>query len=317
MTDPRAVTSLATLAGDVELEVDGRQVHLTNLERVYWPETGFTKAQTLDYYLRIAPALLPHIRDRPMTLRRFPEGVGGLNWFQAQCRGAPEWLPTHTIHGQRGQIFHYCLVNDVPSLLWAANLGTIEFHPFPWTVDRPPQPSALVLDLDPGPPAWLLEAAALALRLRAELATLALPAWIKTSGSLGLHLYVPLEPGQGFEAAKAFARQLADVFAYREPDRVTAEMRRGDRPGRVYIDWLQNVGSRSTVAPYSLRASHWPTVSTPLEWHEVEDAVNTGRAELLLFGPSQALARVAERGDLFEPVLGRGARLPPPEVLVP
>jgi bifunctional non-homologous end joining protein LigD len=294
-----------------EVEVEGRRLRLTNLDRVYWPETGFTKRQTIAYYMRVAPALLPHLRGRPLTLRRFPEGVNGLNWYQVQCRGRPRWLPVHEVRGQRGESLRYCVVNDLPSLVWVANLGTIELHPFLSLTDRFDEPIALVFDLDPGAPAGLLECCTVALRLRDLLDRLGLAPFAKTSGSLGLHLYVPLESGHRFDQTKAFARAVARVLAEQRPDEVTDRMTRSLRPRRVLVDWLQNDPTRSTVAPYSLRAMPWPVVSTPLDWSELERAHRTGRAERLVLGPDEVLDRLARAGDLFRPVLELAHRLDP------
>ena len=297
-----------------DLEIEGRRIRLSNLERVLWPATGFTKGQMLDYYTRVAPALLAHIRTHPVTLRRFPEGVLGLNWYQAQCRGRPDWLPVHSVSGQRGEILRYCVVNDLPSLLWVANLGTVELHPFLGTAGRFDEPTALVFDLDPGPPAGLLDCCLVALWLRDALEPLGLASFPKTSGSLGLHVYVPLAPGHTFGETKAFARTVARLLAERRPDRVLDRMTRALRPGKVLVDWLQNVSSRSTVAPYSLRATPWPLVSTPLRWDEIERAVADGRPDRLLFGPQEVLDRLARLGDLFAPVLELRQRLPEPSL---
>ena len=285
------------------MEFEGRRVRLTNLDRVYWPETGFTKSQLLDYYVRVAPALLPHLRGRPLTLRRFPEGVNGLNWYQVQCRGRPEWLPVRVIRGRRGEPLRYCLVNDLPSLVWVANLGTIELHPFLSLAARFDEPTVLVFDLDPGPPAGLIECCAVAVWLRELLDRLGLVSFPKASGSLGLHVYVPLGSGHTFEQTKAFARGVADALAERRPGVVIDRMTRSLRAGKVLVDWLQNDPTRSTVAPYSLRAMPWPTVSTPLDWTEVDAALTTGRAERLVFGPEEVLDRLARVGDLFRLVL--------------
>ncbi len=292
-----------------ELVFAGRRVRLTSLDRIYWPETGFTKWQMIDYYLRVAPALLAHLRGRPLTLRRFPEGVNGLNWYQVQCRGRPEWLPVHEVRGRRGESLRYCVVNDVPSLVWVANLGTIELHPFLSQADRFDEPAALVFDLDPGAPAGLLECSAVALRLTELLDRLGLAAFPKTSGSLGLHVYVPLASGHTFEQTKAFARAVAGALAERHPEGVTDRMTRSFRRGKVLVDWLQNDPTRSTVAPYSLRAMPWPIVSTPLDWTEVERALATGRGERLVFGPDDVIDRLARLGDLFRPILELRHRL--------
>jgi bifunctional non-homologous end joining protein LigD len=306
----------ASAAGSADrplaLRLDGRQVRLTHPQRVLWPRVGFTKRQLVDYLLAIAPVLLPHVRGRGLTLRRFPEGVHGPGWFQAECRGCPSWMRTFDVAGQAGRTWHYCVVDDTAGLVWTANLGTLELHPFLSTIDRPTEPTALVLDLDPGPPAGLLACGRLALVLRSRLADLGLTAFVKTSGSVGLHVEVPLAPGHSFDRTKAFARSLAACGSAERPDLVTDVIDRSRRGGLVYLDWIQNDQSRSTVAPYSLRATPWPLVSTPLTWSELEEAVATDRPESLVFGPGDVLGRVERLGDLFAPLADRagGATLP-------
>jgi bifunctional non-homologous end joining protein LigD len=260
--------------------------------------------------------ILPHLRGRGITLRRFPEGVDGPGWYQANCRGRPPWVETHEVVGKAGESLRYCLVEEPATLAWLANLGTIELHPFLAMADRPFEPTVLVLDLDPGPPASLLASARVALLLRDILEGHGLRALVKTSGSLGMHVYAPLTAGHTFDATKAVARALADLLASREPDLVINAVSRSRRAGRVFIDWVQNDASRSTVAPYSLRATPWPLVSTPLAWDEVADAVADGRVDRLLFGPRQVLDRIERLGDLFGPVLEGGGILPAPEALL-
>jgi bifunctional non-homologous end joining protein LigD len=298
-----------------EIIVGGRRIRVTNPDRVLWPETGFTKGAMLDYYLAVAGTILPHLHGRGITLRRFPEGVDGPGWYQANCRGRPPWVSTQDVRGKAGEVFRYCLVEEPATLAWLANLGTIELHPFLALANRPDEPTALVLDLDPGPPASLVASARVALILRDLLTAHGLTAAVKTSGSLGLHVFAPLEPGHTFDATKAVARALADLVAKRAPDLVVGTVSRSQRAGRVFIDWVQNDASRSTVAPYSLRATPWPLVSTPLAWDEVEAAVSTRRADRLLFGPREVLDRIERIGDLFAPMLGAGGKLPAPDDL--
>jgi bifunctional non-homologous end joining protein LigD len=304
---------VAARRSDVEvLHLDGREVRITHPSRVLWPRTGFTKRQLIEYLLAVAPVLLPHIRGRGLTLRRFPEGVDGPGWFQAECRGCPTWMRTFDVAGRGGRTWRYCIVDDAAGLAWTANLGTLELHPFLSTIERPTEPTALVLDLDPGPPAGLLACARVALILRSRLASAGMAARPKTSGSVGLHLSVPLAPGHTFDGTKAFARSLAASLAAEHPDLVTDVIDRSRRAGLVYLDWIQNDASRSTVAPYSLRATPWPLVSTPVRWEELEAAVSSGRPESLVFGPADVLARVDRFGDLFAPLAAThtGANLP-------
>jgi len=310
-------TDSAPAAAEVHLEVGGRVVRVSNPERVLWPRTGFTKAAMIDYYRAVAPVLLPHIRGRGITLRRFPEGIDGPGWYQANCRGHPPWMSTHDVTGKRGETLSYCRIEDEASLVWAANLGTIEIHPFLANVENPAEPTALVIDLDPGPPASLVASARVALLARDVLEHLKLEAVPKTSGSIGLHVYVPLAAGHTFERTKAFARALGRRLARDAPELVVDRVSRAERANRVFVDWVQNDESRSTVAPYSLRATPWPLVSTPVSWSEVEAAATSGAAERLLFSPNEVVARVDRVGDLFAAVLSGNGILPEPAVVDP
>lgn len=288
-----------------ELEIEGRRLTLSSPERMLWPEAGFTKRRMLDYYTAVAPALLPHIEDRPLTLARFPEGVDAYGWYQTQCRGRPEWLPTRRVGSQ-----DYCVVSDLPSLLWAANRGAVELHPLLARGERTDEPSVVVFDLDPGAPADLVDCCRVALELRGVLADAGLASVPKTSGSLGLHVYVPLNTRQTYAETKPFARTIAALLAARHPDRVVDRTARSLRAGKVLVDWGQNAETKSTIAPYSLRAMRYPTVSTPLAWAEVEAVAAQGGRERLTFGPDEARARVARLGDLFLPVLELAQTLP-------
>ncbi|MDP8955733.1 MAG: non-homologous end-joining DNA ligase [Actinomycetota bacterium] len=293
-----------------EVEIEGRRLRLSSLDRVLWPLAGYTKGQMIDYYMEIAPVLVPHIAGRPLTLRRFPEGVDQLNWYQTQCRGRPDWLPTHPIKTASGETHHYCLVNDPPSLVWVANLGTIELHPLLAPAARPDRPTVVVFDLDPGPPADVLNCCEIALWLRNSLEADGLVSFVKTSGSFGLHVYVPLNSEASFDQTKSFARATARSLSERHPNLIVDKMTKSIRAGRVLIDWLQNDPTRSTVAPYSLRGMAWPTVSTPVTWNEIERALALRRPELLTFAATDVTGRLAEVGDLFQPVLQMKQSLP-------
>jgi bifunctional non-homologous end joining protein LigD len=276
------------------ISVEGRRLALTNLDKVMWPETGFTKAQLIEYYVSVAPVLLPHLAGRPLTLRRFPDGVDGISWHQNECQGEPDWFPVFETEGRGGRKLRFCTVDGLPALVWLVNQAAVELHPFLWRIDRPREPTQIVFDLDPGPPAGLVECARVALALRPLLEELDLEPLVKTSGSLGLHVHTPLsEPRE----TKALARRLAVRLAEERPDEVVAEMRRAARAGRVFVDWLQNDPTRQTVAPYSLRGTAIPTVAMPLRWEELEE-----RPDLLVFTPEDVLARIARDGDLFRPV---------------
>ena len=293
-----------------DVEVEGRRLRLSNVDKVLWPLTRFTKGQMIDYYVAVAPALLPHIAGRPLTLRRFPDGVEHLNWYQTQCRGRPDWLPTHPILTATGETHHYCLVNDLPSLVWVANLGTIELHPFLAAAADPDHPTMVVFDLDPGPPADITDCSDVAVRLREALGALGLSSFVKTTGSTGLHVCVPLNGEVTYEQTKSFARATARLLSEQHPDRIVDKMATSLRVARVLIDWLQNDPTRSTVAPYSLRGMAWPTVSMPVTWGEIEEALSLRRPELLTFGIADVHERLAASGDIFRPVLEMKQTLP-------
>jgi len=278
--------------------IGDRDVRLTHLDRVVWPATGTTKGALLEYLLAIAPVLLPHLRRRPTMLWRFPEGVEGPGWFQAQCRSRPSWVETHTIRGARGELLEYCLIEEPATLAWLANLGTIELHPHGWTIDRPSTPIAIVFDLDPGPPAGVVEAARVALAIRDRLRAARLDPVVKTSGALGLHVAAGVPASTSFEEVKRDARSLAEDLEAEQPDRVIARSVRAARPGRVYVDWVQNDRNRQLVAPYSPRATPIPMVSTPLRWDEVEAAA-AGDMGGLRPTFATVLDRVERSGDLW------------------
>ena len=288
-----------------EVRVEGRTLTLSSLGKVLWPEAGFTKGEMLDYYERVAPVLLPHIGGRPVTLARFPDGVERDGWYQTNCRPRPDWLPTRRVGTQ-----DYCVVNDLPSLLWAANMGAVELHPFLARADRIDEPTVVVFDLDPGLPADVLDCCAVALSLRDALAGLGLASFPKTTGSIGLHVYVPLNTPTSYAETKPFARRIARELAERHPERVVEKPQKSLRAGKVFIDWGQNDASKSTIAPYSLRAMRWPTVSAPLTWDEVEDALEGPSAERVTFLPGAMLERLDRFGDLFGPVLETSQALP-------
>jgi bifunctional non-homologous end joining protein LigD len=282
---------------------------LTSLDRVLWPRTGFTKGDMLAYYEAIAPILLPHLAGRPLTLGRFPSGVEGPGFAATECRGRPDWVRTRAVRLRSGEIREHCVVEDLASLLWVANLGSIELHAFPSRA-RLEEPAFVVLDIDPGPGTGLADCCRIGLRLSAALGEAGLRGFAKTSGGLGLHIYVPLAPGHDFGASKSFARSLAARVTRELPDAVTDRRDRVARQGRVLVDWLPNGPRALTVTPYSLRAADSPVVSAPVSWEEVERAGASGRAEGLRFGPSETLERARLAGDLFRPVLELEQHLP-------
>lgn len=286
----------------VTLEVDGHEVRLTNLDRVLWPDAGFTKGQMLDYYARVGPWIVPHLRGRPLTMRRFPEGVYGHTWYQTACRGAPAWLRRNPVPSVmiEGKVIDYCVVDDVASLLWVANLGTIEFHPLLSCGDDVQTPSFVVFDLDPGAPAGLRECCEVALLVREMLDDLGLRAHTKVSGGRGLQLYVPLRRGHTYSQTKAFARTIARVLREERPSLVVDRMDKRLRPGKVLIDWSQNDPTKSTIVVYSLRAQARPRVSTPITWEQVaRAAADPAEAAQCRFGPADVLELLEIAGDGF------------------
>jgi bifunctional non-homologous end joining protein LigD len=288
-----------------EVEVDGRRVRLSNLDRVLYPSTGFTKADLIDYCFEIAPVLLPHLEGRPLSMRRYPSGVEEGGFWEKRCpTHRPEWVETATIFSEaRGEDLDYCVVGDRATLVWAANLADIEFHTSLATAAARQTPTSMVFDLDPGEPAGMLDCAGLALLVRGTLAELGLESFAKTSGSKGIQIYVPLNGEATYGQTKTFARSLAREFASRMPDRVVWKMTRSLREGKVLIDWSQNDESKTTVCVYSPRARQRPAVSTPVSWGELETALDQGEPDLLAFSPADVLQRVAESGDLFAPLL--------------
>jgi bifunctional non-homologous end joining protein LigD len=269
-----------------------REVELTNLDRVLFPAAPFTKGDLVDYYRQVAAVLLPHLADRPLTLGRFPAGIDGHGFATTECRGRPEWMRTVQVRLRSGEIRNHCVVEDLPSLLWVANLGTVELHAFP---------TGLVIDLDPGPGAGLLDCARVALQLRELLAAEGLEAFAKTTGSLGLHVHAPLELNRAAVVARAIAKELA----HEDPDSVTESRDPAARSGRVLVDWLQSNPRVLTVVPYSLRATDHPRVAAPVTWDELKTALSDEQPEALHFSPGQVLARCERLGDPMRPVADR------------
>lgn len=289
------------------VEIEGRELRLSNLDKVLYPETGFTKGEVIDYYARVAPVLLPHIRDRPLTLKRYPNGVGDKSFFEKNVSGhAPEWVRTVCIEtpgSARGsEKADFALVQDLPTLVWVANLASLELHVPQWTVGprgAKHNPDLLVFDLDPGPPVTIVECCAVALRLRESLEADGLAAYPKTSGSKGLQVYSPVRTSSP-DRTSDYAKRIANQFERETPELVVSRMAKKLRPHKVFIDWSQNNPKKTTVAPYSLRARPRPTVSTPVTWEEVEACRSPSD---LIFTAEEVLDRVDADGDLFEPLL--------------
>ena len=297
---------------DTAVEVEGRQLKLSNLDKVLYPEAGFTKGQVIDYYTRIAPALLPHLRKRPLTLKRYPNGVDAQFFYEKNCpKHRPDWVETIPVWSSRNKAdVNYCLANDLPTLVWVANLASLELHTsLSWAPDIG-QPSMVVFDLDPGPPATVVECGRVALWLRDVLDDMGLLGFPKTSGSKGLQLYVPLNTPVTYNETKPFAHALARLLEERHPKDVLSVMTKELRKGKVFIDWSQNDDSKTTVCVYSLRARPRPTVSTPVTWEEVEKVVDAGDPAVLSFEAEDVLARVERDGDRFAPVVELEQALP-------
>jgi bifunctional non-homologous end joining protein LigD len=293
------------------VEVEGRELTLTNLDKVIYPKSGTTKASVIDYYARVAPVLLPHLEGRAITMKRYPDGVEGSYFYEKQVpTHAPEWITTVPV-ATSSKTIDYVVIDSLASLVWAANLANLELHTFLARARTSLEPTMLAFDLDPGEPADVLDCCDVALWLRDALDALSLRSFPKTSGSKGMQLYVPLNvAGATFDETKAFARALGQIIEQEHPKRVTTRMMKVERPGKVFIDWSQNDAHKTTVSVYSLRARDRPYASTPLGWEEVERAAGARDAALLRFRADEVLARVERHGDLFAPVLELRQTLP-------
>ena len=310
------------MAKSQQVEVDGRELKLTNLDKILYPKAGFTKGETIDYYAKVAPAIVPHLRGRALTLRRFPEGVDDTEaaFFEKRCpKHRPEWVKTAAVvAGPRAGVIDFCVCEDLPTLVWMAQLASIELHPSLSLAEEPDRPTVLAFDLDPGPPADVVDCCRVALRLRELFEHFGLRCFPKTSGSKGLQVYVPLnDPDVTYEAegddgqgTKPFARAIAQLLEKQTPDLVVSKMKKVERKGKVFVDWSQNHRRKTTIAVYSLRARERPTVSTPVTWEEVEAAVEREDPDSLVFESADVLARIEKHGDLFAPVLELKQGLP-------
>ncbi len=287
------------------VEVDGRRLSIRNLDRVVFPRAGTRKDQLLDYYVRIAEVMLPHLRDRLLHLHRYPEGVEGPRFWQKECPAhRPEWVETIPVWSRdKGADINYCAIDGLPALLWAVNIGSIELHTSLHTREDLHRPTTLAFDLDPGEGVDVLGCGEVALRLRDALAAIDSRAWVKTSGSKGLQVYAPLHSGSTYAQTKPLAKAIAESLEERWPDRVVSRMAKALRRGKVLIDWSQNTEHKSMVCAYSVRAKARPTVSTPVRWEEVRAAVAAADPALLVFEIGDVLGRVERHGDLFADVL--------------
>ena len=295
------------------VEIEGKQLSLSNLDKVLYPDVGFTKGQVIDYYVRIAPVLLPHLKGRPLTLKRYPNGVNGMFFYEKNCpEHRPEWVQTTPVWSAgNNKTMQYCLAQDLPTLVWAANLADLELHTSLSLGKEITRPTAIVFDLDPGPPADIVLCCQVGLWLRDIFAHFGLESFAKTSGSKGLQLYVPLNTPVTYDQTKPFAHELARLLERQHPEQVVSDMKKALRTGKVLVDWSQNDDHKTTVNVYSLRAKDRPTVSTPVSWEEVEQCLKKADPNLLVFTSDQVLERVKKRDDLFEPVLKLKQKLPP------
>jgi bifunctional non-homologous end joining protein LigD len=295
------------------IEVEGRQIKLSNLDKVLYPKAAFTKGQVIDYYVRIAPVLLPHLADRALTLKRYPNGVDGMHFYEKNCPSyRPSWMKTARVWSEGNNRFmDYCVVADLPTLVWLGNLADLELHTSLSRAPETQRPTVIAFDLDPGAPATIVQCCQVGLWVREIFEQFGLQAFAKTSGSKGLQVYVPLNTAVTYEQTKPFAKAIAQLLEERHPDLVVSDMKKALRVNKIFVDWSQNDDYKTTVNVYSLRAKDQPTVSTPVSWDEVENCLKKEDPELLVFTSDQVLQRVEKSGDLFEPVLKLKQKLPP------
>jgi bifunctional non-homologous end joining protein LigD len=298
---------------ETTVDIEGRHLKLSNLDKVLYPEARFTKGQVIDYYVRIAPVLLPHLRGRPLTMKRYPNGVGGMFFYEKNCPShRPEWVKTVKVWSEgNNRWMDYCLIEDLATLVWAGNLADLELHTSLSLGKDVLQPSFLVFDLDPGAPATIVQCCQVGTWVRDIFAKLGLQCCAKTSGSKGLQIYVPLNTPVTYDQTKPFAHELARLLERQHPDLVVSDMKKALRTGKILVDWSQNDDHKTTVCVYSLRARERPTASTPVKWTEVENCLKKGDPNLLVFDSNEVLARVQKFGDLFEPVLKLKQKMPP------
>src|ERR1700681_4948947 len=300
------------MASKAELVVEDRTIQVSNLNKVLYPKVGFTKGQVIDYYIRIAPVLLPHLQDRPLTMKRYPNGVEGQFFYEKNCPShRPKWVKTAKVWSEgNNRVMDYCLAQDLPTLVWAANLADLELHTSLARKKDVARPTMMVFDLDPGAPAGIVQCCQVGLWLRDLLGKIKMKSFAKTSGSKGLQVYVPLNTPVTFDQTKDLSRALAQHLEGEHGDLVTSNMSRAVRKGKVFVDWSQNDEHKTTICVYSLRAREEPTVSTPVTWDEVENCLKKKKTDLVRFRSDQVLPRVEKRGDLFESVKEMQQKLP-------
>jgi bifunctional non-homologous end joining protein LigD len=295
-----------------ELVVENRRIQISNLDKVLYPKVGFTKGQVIDYYIRVAPVILPHLKDRPLTMKRYPDGVEGEFFYEKNCpEHRPKWVQTAQVWSESNErMMNYCLVQDLPTLVWAANLADLELHTSLARKRDVSRPTMMVFDLDPGVPADIVRCCQVGVWLRDLLAKMKLKSFAKTSGSKGLQVYVPLNTAVTYDQTKDLSRALAQHLEREHGDLVTSNMSKAVRKGKVFVDWSQNDEHKTTICVYSLRAREGPTVSTPVTWDEVENCLKRKNADLLKFRSNKTIARVEKLGDLFASVEKLKQKLP-------
>jgi bifunctional non-homologous end joining protein LigD len=299
------------------IDVQGRQLELSNIEKVLYPETGFTKGQLIDYYIRIAPVLLPHLKGRPLTMKRYPNGAKGPFFYEKNCpEHRPDWVKTTPVWSDgNDRWMDYCTVEDLPTLVWMANLASIELHTSLSHGKKIETPTYIVFDLDPGPPADIVKCCQVGLLVRDIFEKLGMESFAKTSGSKGLQIYVPLNTPITYEQTKPFAKGIARMLETAHPELVVSDMKKSLRTNKVFVDWSQNDQYKTTVSVYSMRAKERPTVSAPITWKEVEQCLKKEDPDVLVFTSDQALARVDKDGDLWESLPTMKQKLPTIEKL--
>ena len=295
-----------------ELVVEGKKLSVSNLNKVLYPKVGFTKGQVIDYYIRIAPVLLPHLEDRPLTMKRYPNGVDKEFFYEKNCPShRPKWVKTAKVWSEgNNKTMEYCLAQDLPTLVWAANLADLELHTSLAKKNNAARPTMMVFDLDPGAPADIVQCCQVGLWLRDLLGRMKLKSFAKTSGSRGLQVYVPLNTPATFDQTKDLSRALAQHLEREHGNLVTSNMSKSVRKGKVFVDWSQNDEHKTTICVYSLRAREEPTVSTPVTWDEATNCLRKKKADLLKFRSDKVIARVEKSGDLFAPVEKFKQKLP-------
>ncbi|MEV0153032.1 non-homologous end-joining DNA ligase [Micromonospora sp. NPDC050686] len=297
----------------LKVEVEGRALELSNLDKVLYPKAGFTKGEVIDYYTRIAPVLLPHLADRALTRIRFPNGTDGGSFFEKNAPAAtPRWVRTETLPAPGStkgrETIDYVVCDELPTLVWLANLAALELHTPQWKVGE--HPDMMVVDLDPGAPAALRQCCEVALLMRDRLADDGIDSYPKTSGKKGMQLCCPIAGTQDADDVSAYAKRIAQELEKEHPRLIVSKMAKNLRPGKVFIDWSQNNAAKTTVAPYSLRAQAVPSVSTPLTWDEVAAGAAGKRPATRPYTAGEVLKRVEKDGDLLAPLLDGGPELP-------